>query len=117
LKWLLASPLRTLSPLGLLAVGAVVGVAGFPVLKKTARSLAVLTVKSALTVSDVVKDAGESLKSGWGKMAESVKTMQEEAEMDRKSAGESHPRTAGRAADAEGRDTAAEPETEADKDS
>ncbi|OPY55999.1 MAG: hypothetical protein A4E55_02320 [Pelotomaculum sp. PtaU1.Bin035] len=90
------------------------GVAGFPVIKKTARSLAVLTVKSAFTVSDVVKDAGESLKSGWEKMVESVRTMQ--AEMDQKSSGELHPQAAGRAADVEGRGTAAGPPVEATND-
>ncbi|MDF9408869.1 MAG: hypothetical protein A4E52_01070 [Pelotomaculum sp. PtaB.Bin013] len=100
MKWLLASPLRTLSPLGLLAVGAVVGIAGVPVLKKTVRGLAVLTVKSAFTVNDMVNDAGDSLKDAWGKMVESARTMQER--MEQKLPDESHPQAAGPVADVEG---------------
>ncbi|OPX84109.1 MAG: hypothetical protein A4E53_03884 [Pelotomaculum sp. PtaB.Bin104] len=103
MKWLMASPLRTLSPLGLLAVGAIVGVAGVPAIKKTARSLAVLTVKSALTISDVVKDAGDSLRNGWGKMIEEVQTMHTEVE--RKSPDKSHPQAKEQAMHMEDRET------------
>lgn len=52
MKWMLLYPLKTLSPLGLMAVGAVVGAVGAPVAKKTARSLAVMTVKGANTIRE-----------------------------------------------------------------
>ncbi|RYD01736.1 hypothetical protein N752_28180 [Desulforamulus aquiferis] len=68
MKWLLASPLVTLPPLGLVAVGAVVGVVGVPIVKKTARSLAVLSVRGVLAVNDAIKDSGSQVRKGWEDM-------------------------------------------------
>lgn len=70
MRWLLANPLRTLPPLGLVAVGAIIGVAGFPVVKRSARRLAVMTVRGALTLNDLVKEAGGGIKRGLENMAE-----------------------------------------------
>lgn len=83
MRWLLANPLQTLSPLGLVAVGTMVGIAGVPVLKKTARSAAVLIVKGALAVSDVIREAGESFNKGFGGMVQEAKS--KPAEMDQNS--------------------------------
>jgi len=88
MRWLLANPLRTLPPAGLIAVGALVGVAGVPVLKKTARSLAVLTVRGALAVTDMIKDTGGCLKKNWEEMVEEVKTKQ--VQIEEKDYGKSH---------------------------
>ncbi|CCO07738.1 hypothetical protein [Desulforamulus hydrothermalis] len=76
MRWLLTSPLRTLSPLGLVAVGTVIGAAGVPVIKKTARSLAVLTVRGALAISDALKETGEGLTKSWEKMVHEVRVQQ-----------------------------------------
>ena len=76
MKWLLANPLKTLPPLGLVAVGALVGVAGVPVVKKTARSLAVITVRGALAVNDAVKGVGSSLTQSWEKMVDNAREQQ-----------------------------------------
>ncbi|GAB6158160.1 hypothetical protein JCM39194_13600 [Desulfotomaculum varum] len=76
MRWLLANPLRTLSPLGLVAVGTVIGAAGVPVIKKTARSLAVLTVRGALAISDALKETGEGLTRSWERMVHEVKQQQ-----------------------------------------
>lgn len=76
MRWLLANPLKTLPPLGLVAVGALVGTVGIPVLKKTARGLAVLTVKGALAVRNVVKDAGGVVNRGWEDLVEQAKAEQ-----------------------------------------
>lgn len=70
--WSLAGYFRTLSPLGLVAAGAVAGAAGFPVFRKTLRSLAVLTVKGAMAAGDTLKRVGHT--PGGGKeLAEQVK--------------------------------------------
>lgn len=76
MRWLLANPLKTLPPIGLVAIGALVGVAGVPVVKKTARSLAVLTVRGALAVNDVVKGVGGSFSRGWEQMVQQAREQQ-----------------------------------------
>lgn len=80
MRWLLLNPLRALPPIGLVAVGAVVGVAGVPVVKKVARNLAVTTVRGVLAVSDAVKETGESLTRGWEQMAREARKQQAEME-------------------------------------
>ncbi|MEW6698479.1 MAG: hypothetical protein ACOY35_01500 [Bacillota bacterium] len=80
MSWLLLNPLRTLPPIGLVAVGAVVGAAGVPVVKKVARNLAVTAVRGILTVSDAVKETGESLTRSWEQMAQEARKQQAEME-------------------------------------
>lgn len=80
MRWLLLNPLKTLPPIGLVAVGAVVGVAGVPVVKKVARNLAVTAVRGVLAVSDAVKETGESLTRGWEQMAREARKQQVEME-------------------------------------
>lgn len=63
MKWMLLYPLRTLPPIGLVAVGAVVGAVGVPVAKKTARSLAVMTVRGAHMIREGWRDLLEEAKS------------------------------------------------------
>lgn len=61
MKWLLVNPLRALPPLGLVAVGALAGAAGTPIIKKTVRSAAVLTVKGILAIKECIHEAGGAL--------------------------------------------------------
>lgn len=63
MKWMLLYPLRTLPPIGLVALGAVVGAVGVPVARKTARSLAVMTVKGAHTIREGWQDLMEEARS------------------------------------------------------
>lgn len=87
MRWLLANPLRTLPPLGLVAVGAVAGVIGVPVVKKTARNLAVMTVRGVLTVTDAVKGAGGSLGQSWQGMVEEARGQQTQMDLSRQTHG------------------------------
>lgn len=91
MRWLLASPLKTLPPIGLVAVGALVGVAGVPVVKKTARSLAVLTVRGALAVNDAVKGVSGSLSQGWEQMVQEVRNQQSQMDQLTKSSNKLSP--------------------------
>ncbi len=61
MKWLLLNPLRTFPPLGLVAVGALAGAAGMPLIKKTARGVAVLTAKGVLSVKECMQEKGSCL--------------------------------------------------------
>lgn len=72
--WLLANPLRTLSPLGLVAVGTVVGMAGVPLLKSAARGLAVHTVRKTLAVNNVITNATKAIARGCEDMVEQAKS-------------------------------------------
>jgi precorrin-6B methylase 2 len=74
MRWMLLNPLRTLPPLGLLAVGAVVGTIGVPVIKKNARKAAVWAVQGALEVGDTVKEAGHSLNNLWQERVEKARS-------------------------------------------
>lgn len=71
--WFWTNYFRTLSPVGLVAAGAVAGVVGVPVLKKTLRGLAVLTIKGAMAAGDAVRKAGGSVGRSWEEMVEEVK--------------------------------------------
>lgn len=73
MKWLLMNPLQTLPPFGLIALGAVVGIAGVPVVKKTARKLAVLSVRGALTVNDAIKGTRGNVKRNWQDIVEQAR--------------------------------------------
>lgn len=66
--WFLTNSFRTLSPLGLVAVGAVAGAVGVPVIRKTLRGLALITVKGAMSAGDAVRKAGGSLGKSWEEM-------------------------------------------------
>lgn len=78
--WMMFNPLRTLPPIGLVAVGALAGVVGVPILKKTARSLAVLTVRSAMSVSDMVKDTGNTMSKEWNEMSREARNAKNKME-------------------------------------
>lgn len=64
--------LGELSPLGILAVGLVVGTAGIPVIKKGLRTLAFMTAKGVISTADHVKDTGEKLSREWKQMVDEI---------------------------------------------
>ncbi len=78
MRWLVARPLQTLSPLGLVAVGTVVGIVGVPALKKTARGIAVMTVRGALAINDVMKGTRNSVSQGFNDIMQEVRSNSDE---------------------------------------
>ena len=78
MRWLLTNPLQTLSPLGLVAVGTVVGIVGVPALKKTVRGIAVMTVRGALAINDVIKGTRESASQNLDKIMQEVRSKPDE---------------------------------------
>lgn len=79
MKWMLANPLRTLSPLGLVAVGAAVGIAGVPLVKSAARGLAVQAIRSTMAVNNMIKNTTRSMARSWEDMVMQARSDPSEA--------------------------------------
>lgn len=61
MRWYPMGLMGNTSPIGLLFLGTIIGAVGLPVLRKTARTAAVLTVSGVLMATGAVKKVGQNI--------------------------------------------------------
>lgn len=79
MKYMRMLGLEEISPLGALVAGTLLGVAGVPVIRKTARGIAVVAVGAVLSASDYVRDIGGNMSGEWRSLLEDARTRRAEA--------------------------------------
>ncbi len=74
MRWMRNIGLGEISPSSALLIGAVIGIAGMPAVKKIVRGLAVSAVGAVMSANEFVKDAGGNASSEWKKLMEEART-------------------------------------------
>lgn len=74
MRWMRHMGLGEISTPGALLIGAAIGVAGIPAVKKIARGLAVTAVSAVMGMNDMVKGVGGNASNEWKKILEDARS-------------------------------------------
>ncbi|HHW44790.1 MAG TPA: hypothetical protein GXX25_13500 [Desulfotomaculum sp.] len=77
MRWLRLGMLEEISPLGMLVAGVALGTIGVPAVRSGLRSLTVALIKSALNISEGVREAGEKVGQTWSELVKEVRAERE----------------------------------------